>query len=239
MVLIPSGPFLMGSDPDVDDLAFDDEQPQHSLYLPAYYLAWTPITNAQYAAFVEATGCSPPSHWKEGKPPSGEEYHPVVYVSFDAAMAYCRWLSGVTGKPCTLPSEAEWEKGARGTDGWVYPWGDEWDSQRCNSKEGGSGDATPVEACPGGASPYGLLDMAGNVWEWTRSAYRDYPYDPHDGREDLSAGNDVARVLRGGAFYGYRRSVRCASRYWGYPYLWDWYYGFRVASVPPAGCSEI
>jgi len=227
MVLIPAGDFLMGSDPSVDKYARDDEQPQHTLYLPDYYLAKTPVTNAQYAAFVEATTYHrQPGGWEHGKPPSGKEDHPVVWVSWHYAVAYCNWLAEVTGRPYRLPSEAEWEKGARGTDGRIYPWGNQWDAKRCNTREGGKGDTTPVGAYPQGASPYGLLDMAGNVWEWTRSIHKSYPYDPDDGREDLEAEGD--RVLRGGAFRNRRWYVRCACRI---RYYRGWYFGFRVCVV--------
>ena len=231
MILIPAGEFLMGSDPSVDKDARDNEQPQHTLYLPDYYMARTPVTNAQYAAFVEATGHSQRKDW-HGKPlssgPSGEEDHPVFNVSWHDAVAYCDWLSEVTGKPYRLPSEAEWEKGARGSDGRIYPWGNQWDMGRCNSYEGGKLDTTPVGAYPEGASPYGLLDMAGNWWEWTGSVFKNYPYDPEDGREDLEAGG--YRVLRGGGFGWDRRSVRCASRNWNAPT--EDHFGFRVVVSP-------
>jgi len=235
MVLIPAGEFLMGSDPSVDQDAYDDEQPQHTLYLPDYYLAKTPVTSAQYAAFVQATGHEEPEDWKGGKPPRGKEDHPVVYVSWHDAVAYCRWLSEVTGKTYRLPSEAEWEKGARGSDGRIYPWGNQWDAKRCNSDEGGKEDTTPVGAYPQGASPYGLLDMAGNVFEWTRSIKKDYPYNSEDGRENFEA--EGPRVLRGGAFGNDRRYVRCAFRDWDLPSN-RWYpHGFRVVVVPgfPSG----
>jgi formylglycine-generating enzyme required for sulfatase activity len=215
MILIPAGEFLMGSDPSVDKDARDDEQPQHTLYLPDYYLARTPVTNAQYVAFVQATGHCQPTYWEGGNPPRGKEDHPVLYVSWYDAVAYCNWLAKVTGKPYSLPSEAEWEKGARGSDGRIYPWGNRWDKKRCNAGKGIKGDITPVGAYPQGASPHGLLDMAGNVWEWTRSLWGvsfKYPYDPADGREDLDAPGVVLRVWRGGAFYLNRRYVRCASR---------------------------
>jgi formylglycine-generating enzyme required for sulfatase activity len=211
LILIPAGDFLMGSDPKKDKGAYTDEQPQHTLYLPDYYLAKTAVTNTQYAAFVEATDHKRPEHWKDEKPPKGKEDHPVVEVSWHDAEAYCNWLAQVTGKAYRLPSEAEWEKGARGTDGRIYPWGNDWDPKRCNSKEGGPGDTTPVGVYPQGASPYGLLDMAGNVWEWCRSLYKPYPYDAKDGREDPKATGH--RVVRGGAFYDNERGVRCAYRY--------------------------
>ncbi len=240
MIFIPAGEFLMGSDPGKDKGAFDNEPPQHTLYLPEYYLAKTPVTNAQYAAFVQATGHDQPHHWAGGKPPRGKESHPVVYVSWYDAMAYCRWLSEITGRPYRLPSEAEWEKGARGSDGRIYPWGNQWAVERCNSEEGDKEDTTPVGAYPEGASPYGLLDMAGNVWEWTRSLWGEdllwpsfrYPYDPADGREELDAPSVVLRVIRGGAFRSNRRSVRCACRYPGNPGSFYGLVGFRVVVAP-------
>jgi formylglycine-generating enzyme required for sulfatase activity len=236
MVLIPTGEFLMVSDPRRDKDADNDERPQHTLYLPDYYLARTPVTNAQYLAFVQATGQRQPRHWEGGKPPGGKEDHPVVNVSWHDAVAYCRWLAEVTGKPYRLPSEAEWEKGARGADGRIYPWGDRWDARRCNTSEGGKGNTTPVGAYPQGASPYGLLDMAGNVREWTVSLWgKDvakpafkYPYDPTDGRENLETAPDFLRVLRGGSFRYFQRNVRCANRSGDNPYSRGAYYGFRL-----------
>ena len=240
MILIPAGEFLMGSDPRKDKDAYDDEQPQHTLYLPDYHLARTPVTNAQYAAFVQATGHDEPRRWEGGKPPRGKWEHPVVSVSWHDAVAYCRWLSEVTGQPYRLPSEAEWEKGARGSDGRIYPWGNRWDAKRCNSEEGGRGDTTPVGAYPQGASPYGLLDSAGNVWEWTRSLWGreasrpdfGYPYDAGDGREDLGAGDKVRRVVRGGSFIFVHWSVRCAARDGDVPDNLDWGQGFRPVAAP-------
>ena len=230
----------MGSDPQQDEGAYDEEQPQHRLYLPDYYLAKTPVTNGQYRAFVAATGREAPEGWTNRAPPRGEEDHPVVNVSWYDARDYCQWLSEVTGRGYALPSEAEWEKGARGTDGRIYPWGNQWDATRCNSKESGLGKTTSVHAYPQGASPHGVLDMAGNVWEWTRSLwgksgerpdYR-YPYRPTDGRENLDAGREVPRVLRGGAFLDSRRRVRCAYRYRYFPHDSSWDLGFRVVVRP-------
>ncbi len=230
-VLIPAGEFLIGSDPEKDPRAYAAEQPRHSLYLPDYSIGRTPVTNAQYAAFVEATGYKAPNYWEGGKPPVGKEDHPVVYVSWHDARAYCEWLSEKKGQACRLPSEAEWEKAARGTEGWIYPWGDAWHDGCCNSHESGSSDATPVgRYSPQGDSPYGCADMAGNVWEWTGSLYKDYPYDPQDGRENPRAAGP--RVLRGGAFYSSARRVRCAYRDTAYPDDWRGAFGFRVALAP-------
>ncbi|MBN1890078.1 MAG: SUMF1/EgtB/PvdO family nonheme iron enzyme [Thermoflexales bacterium] len=172
LVLIPAGEFLMGSDPAKDKQAYDDEKPQHKRHLPDYYMAKTPVTNGQYLAFVEKTGQRALGYWKGGKLPKGKENHPVVNVTWHDAVAYCRWLAEVTGKPYGLPSEAEWEKATRGTDGRIYPWGNDWDAKKCNTSEGGKKGTTPVVAYPGGASPYGCLDMSGNVWEWCRTKWQ-------------------------------------------------------------------
>jgi formylglycine-generating enzyme required for sulfatase activity len=219
-ILIPAGEFVMGSNPIKDRDAHDREQPQHFLYLPDYYLGKTPVTNIEYLAFVQATGSSPPSHWISGRLPIDKEDHPVVGITWYEAQAYCSWLAEVTRKPYQLPSEAEWEKGARGTDGRIYPWGDQWDPGLCNTKEGGDGDTVPVDSYPGGTSPYGILDVAGNIWEWTRSLWGKgakqptfrYPYDPTDGRENLEVEENILRVVRSGSFEGNQILVRCAYR---------------------------
>jgi formylglycine-generating enzyme required for sulfatase activity len=228
MVLIPAGEFLMGSDLDEDKDARRDEQPRHTLYLPDYSIAKTPVTNAQYAVFVETAGRKPPEHWKDKRPPPSKEDHPVVWVNWYDAVAYCKWLAEATGQPYRLPSGAEWEKAARGTDGRIYPWGNEWEAERCNTSESGKGGTTPVGSYPQGASPYGLLDMAGNVWEWTRSKYKGYPYTSADGREGLGAEAEVLRVMRGGSWFDQRSYARCAARRRGLPdSLWS-SMGFRL-----------
>jgi formylglycine-generating enzyme required for sulfatase activity len=231
MVLISAGEFAMGSDPSKGEEARDNEQPQHRLHLADYYLARTPLTNAQYAAFVRATGRDAPKHWGGGAFPAGEEDHPVTRVSWNDAMAYCRWLSEVTGRSYDLPSEAEWEKGARGRDGLIWPWGNEWDPWRCNSREAGPGRTTPVGAYPTGASPYGLLDTAGNVWEWTRSLFKPYPYKADDGREDLEA--KAVRVLRGGSFVSRSGGVRCSGRGKRGSHVHHKFGGFRIVLAAP------
>jgi formylglycine-generating enzyme required for sulfatase activity len=163
IILISAGEFLMGSDPQQDEAAYDEELPQHRLYLADYYLAKTPVTNMQYRAFVAATGREAPDGWTNGAPPHGEGDHPVANISWYDARDYCQWLSEVTGKTYRLPSDAEWEKGARGTHGRIFPWGNLWDASQCNSSESGLGKTTSVYAYPQGASPYGLTDMPDNV----------------------------------------------------------------------------
>ncbi|MGH8545721.1 MAG: SUMF1/EgtB/PvdO family nonheme iron enzyme [Gammaproteobacteria bacterium] len=203
-VQIPAGDFTMG-----------DPHEEHRVHLPDYAISRVPVTNGQYQLFVQATDHEPPENWNGKRAPRGKEIHPVVTESWRDALAYCRWLTGVTGKPITLPSEAEWEKAARGADdAREYPWAGPFDAARCNVHESGFGDTTPVGIFQDGASPYGCLDMAGNVWEWTRSLLHfQYPYDPDDRkREDLDAGDDVWRVVRGGSWNNDRGFARCAYR---------------------------
>jgi formylglycine-generating enzyme required for sulfatase activity len=239
LIHIPAGEFLMGSDPGKDEDAMAREQPQHRLYLPEYYIARTPVTNAQYAAFVEATGHRKPDHWEDRKPPGDKADHPVVNVTWHDAMAYCCWLTETTGRTYRLPSEAEWEKAARGTDGRIYPWGDEPpDESRCNFGRNAAA-TTPVGMySPQGDSPYGCVDMAGNVWEWALSLWGKgmwepdfkYPYKPADGREDLEAGNDILRALRGGSWYDNQDNARCAFRYGVIPGSGSSDLGYRLVS---------
>ncbi len=253
MMLIPAGEFLMGSDPETDADADEGERPQHKVYLPGFYLARTPVTHAQYGAFLQDTEHRLPKRWRSRKIPRGKEELPIVYVSWHDAVAYCRWLSETTGKHYRLPSEAEWEKGASweagepeigavGEGGALsgrkrrYPWGDEWDADRCNTEEGEEKGITPVDAYPQGASPYGVLDMAGNTWEWTISLWGPdwytpafaYPYDPSGSRENLTADDSVCRVLRGGSFAYAGRFARSAYRYKNFPQSFSDGIGFRV-----------
>jgi len=216
MLLVPAGEFLMGEG--------DDAQ---SVYVAAFYIAKFPVTNAAYQPFVAATGPRPPPDWLEGHFREMLSEHPVVNVSWHDALAYCRWLSVATGHHYRLPTEAEWEKAARGADGRTYPWGNVFDKTKCNGWEAGMGWTTPVDCCVNGASPYGVMDMVGNVWEWCSSLYASYPYRADDGRENLAA--EGWRALRGGSWLDHEWGVRAARRLRGQPDYVSHNTGFRVA----------
>ncbi|NJM13530.1 MAG: formylglycine-generating enzyme family protein [Synechococcaceae cyanobacterium SM1_2_3] len=257
---IPAGPFMMGSDKRRDGQAFSAELPQHETNLPGYYLARWPVTVAQFAAFVEASGHQPadPNCLK------GIANHPVVRISRREAMAYSCWLNErlrkltherlAKEKPLLqserrfwegladgslgvgLPSEVEWEKAARGDESRIYPWGNELDPNRANYSNTGLNTTSAVGCFTGGASPYGCEEMSGNVWEWTRSLFGDYPY-PQEGperqaRENMNAPDNVSRVLRGGAFYSDAGNVRCACRLDFNPGYRSADFGFRVVVSP-------
>jgi formylglycine-generating enzyme required for sulfatase activity len=226
VVWISPGPFLMGSDKDQDSQAYNSELPQHEVDLPGYWIGRYPVTVAQFRAFVEESGYEADTHSLDDP-----DDHPVRYVSWDDASAYCRWLSEATGLAVRLPSEAEWEKAARGTGERIYPWGDEGPTDDLCNFGNRSRGTTPVgRYSPQGDSPYGCADMAGNVWEWTRSLREDYPYDSADGREDPEAYG--LRVMRGGAFLSRARLVRCACRYMSSPSYHDRDFGVRVVVSP-------
>jgi formylglycine-generating enzyme required for sulfatase activity len=160
---VPAGPFLMGSDPRRDPHADERETPLRHMDVGAYQIARYPLTVAEYAWAVQAGAVKPPPEWERQ---AQRPHHPVVQTSWKNAIAYAAWLADVTGEPWRVPTEPEWEKAARGDDGRVYPWGDAWDRTRANTQDGGPGDTTPVGIYPGGVSPFGALDMAGNTQEW-------------------------------------------------------------------------
>ncbi len=234
------------------------EVPQHVVDLPRFFIARYPVTNAQFKAFIEDTGYQP--EISEGY--QGVSNHPVAHVTWQDSMRYCRWLTRTlqlwSGTPhllatllkqgwrVTLPSEAEWEKAARGPAGGagearLYPWGGAFDPDCANLKETGLGGTTTVGCFPKGASPYDVLDLAGNVWEWTRSLWGEdeyivrypYPYRPLDGREAKVEGPlNQLRVLRGASYVNYRRYARCATRRSPLPVLRSSVRGFRIALSP-------
>ena len=228
-ITIPAGEFWMGGN------GRYDAKLVHKVHLPEYQIARVQLTNAQYAFFVKAVQYKVPDGWEENRPPKGKESHPVVNVSWDDVIAYCVWLSKMTGKNISLPSEAEWEKAARGDqDKRAYPWGDDFNATCCNTYELALGSTTSVGIFLEGASPYGLLDMSGNVWEWTRTIWDDafkYPYVSTDGRENLTY--RTYRILRGGAFSVNSDHARCAYRYGGFPDYRYSDFGFRLVALSP------
>ena len=229
-VAVPEGPFTMGSDASEDSSMYA-ASPAHELTLPTFLMARYPVTVSQFQAFVDASGYEP----SDSDCLNGIPNHPVVWVSWLDAMTYCEWLTTqfrarlsdlpsqladfIQGESAQvlLPSEAEWEKAARGPNGLIYPWGNMFDSDCANYSASGIQGTSTVGCFPKGASlASGIEDLSGNVWEWTRSIREDYPYpsNPSDrvGREDLQSSGDALRVLRGGSFYYYPRRVRCAVR---------------------------
>jgi iron(II)-dependent oxidoreductase len=198
MVLVPAGEFLMGS----NDL--DMEKPPHRVYLDGFYIDKYAVTNALYERFMRATSRQQPSFWTDST--FNGPTQPVVGVTWHDADAYCRWA----GK--RLPTEAEWEKAARGTDGRKYPWGDQWDPSRANSAESKLGKTTPVGSYPSGASPYGALDMAGNVWQWVADWYDASYYQRSPARNPTGPESGQDRVLRGGSWDDVPVYLRAANR---------------------------
>lgn len=249
-VEIPGGDFLMGNDND------KNASPQHVMQLNRYFIARYPVTVAQYRSFVTESGYIP----SDKGCIIDIANHPVSLFEWGDARAYCNWLnnrlrqwSGLPtflltlfeneGFRVCLPSEAEWEKAARGEDGRIYPWGEvKPDSTKANYSETGMGKTTPVGCFPAGVSPYGLVDCAGNLWEWTRSIWGEdlgkplsrYPYNSTDNwREDENAGCNFKRILRGGAFSDECTSLACACRNWNRPVYKTKFKtrGFRIALV--------
>lgn len=210
MVFVPAGEFLMGSS-DVDKQAGDDEKPQHTIYLDAFWIDKFEVTNALYKKCVDAGKClalSISESYTRSSYYGNSQFdnYPVIYVSWDDANAFCGWA----GKK--LPTEAQWEKAARGTDGRVYPWGNTFDENVLNSAGGGKGDTSAVGSYSSGASPYGAMDMAGNVWEWVADWYNPsyYASAPRNNPKGPSSGR--YRVVRGGSWYFDPGSVRAANR---------------------------
>jgi formylglycine-generating enzyme required for sulfatase activity len=261
---VPAGSFLMGS-ADEDERAYGDEKPQHTYHLErSYAISRYLVTNAQFAAFAEAGGYDCERYWpKVGwiwckneqiaaplalKEPWSLPNHPCVGVNWYEAVAFCRWLTEALrecgdlsqDQEISLPSEPQWEKASRGEDGRAYAWGTDPDPSRANYDDLGIGTTSAVGCFLGGGSPYGLEDVSGNVWEWTRSLWgKDwsdpkfkYPYNAEDGRENLDAGDEISRILRGGAFYNCHRFLRCAYRLRDIPLIRVRSYGFRVVLFP-------
>ncbi|GAB4541161.1 MAG: hypothetical protein Kow0063_31760 [Anaerolineae bacterium] len=221
MATIPAGPFTMGYD---GGLA--DETPPHQVELPEYQIDLFEVTNAQFASFVEATGYQSEAEragsnrvWRD-EWGEGEDNHPVVRVTWNDAIAYCEWA----GK--RLPTEAEWEKAARGPEGFIYPWGNTYDAAKANGRDSGLRSTVAVGSYGEGVSPYGVFDMAGNVREWTA----DPGYFPYPGNNTPSSYyGDELRVLRGGGWFDDAADLRTTRRNPTSPTAANWDIGFRCA----------
>lgn len=202
MALIPAGPFQMGNNNDFYDSDYD-EKPRHVVDLPPYFIDIYPVTNEDFKVFVDATGHQFPKYWSEaGNIPDGKEKHPVVGVTYIDVSAYATWKGG------RLPTEQEWEKAARGTEGLRWPWGNTFDTAKANV---GQRTTTPVGAYPDGRNAYGLYDMAGNVWEWTSTWYAPYPGSAPN-RANMRFRNDTFLSVRGGSYGSDNGSARGADR---------------------------
>jgi formylglycine-generating enzyme required for sulfatase activity len=232
MIFVPGGIFIMGSDD-----GSPSHQPEHIVQVADFYIDRWPVTNAEYKKFVDDTGHPVPNYdvswcdtegynWdpKTRMVPEGKADHPVVLVTWEDAMAYAAWA----GK--RLPTEAEWERAARGLEGRCYPWGNEFLPGRCNCREGGFTGTSPVGYfSPDGDTPEGVVDMLGNVWEWTNSFFWPYPYDANDGRESRQARG--FRVLRGASWRNDVTVVYCVARLDG-DFQFFTNVGFRCAVSP-------
>ncbi|MEZ5412312.1 MAG: SUMF1/EgtB/PvdO family nonheme iron enzyme [Acidimicrobiales bacterium] len=204
------------------------EAPRHEVAVAAFRIGRFPVTNEEFLAYVLATApAQRPSAWGHGTFPLGAANQPVYTVSPEEASRYCAWLAEATGRPFRLPTEAEWEYAATGGDGRRYPWGDEWDPARANTAEAGPLTTTPVGIHPNGASPFGVLDLAGNVEEFVADDYRPYP-GAETVDDDLTATHGAAyRVARGGSFARHGDLARCARRHGWYPSA-HYAMGFRL-----------
>jgi len=252
MVYVPAGTFWMGStDKDIDAILaecsicqrewYTNEQPQHEIRLDAFWIDRAEVTNAQYRNCVDEGACSPPSSpssWTRDSYHGASELdnYPVLYVDWAQANAYCTW-AGVR-----LPTEAEWEKAAKGTDRRIYPWGSVFDGSLANfcdancefdwkneDWDDGHADTAPVGNYPGGASPYGVLDMAGNAWEWVADWYGGDYYVNSPERNPQGPNSGSARVARGGSWNFNQGSARAARRLDLEPSSSLAYVGFRCA----------
>ncbi len=261
LVYVPEGEFLMGSE--VDD-AWNDERPQRLVYLDTFWIYQNPVANAQFAAFVDASGHQTSAeeigwgwawdganwvqtggaYWRAPEGPHSDiadrDDHPVVQMSWHDAAAYCQWAGG------RLPTEAEWEKAARGTDGRRFPWGDDpvtgdranfcdancpmdWADQ---TRDDGYGRTSPVGSYPAGASPYGALDMAGNVWEWVADWYAADYYSRAPAENPTGPASGESHVLRGGSWSSFDGNLRTSNRGWYCPGCWYFINGFRCVHLP-------
>ncbi len=220
MVYIPAGEFVMGSD--VNDLFADaDEIPAHRVFVDAFWMDKIEVTNAMYVLCIDKGACTPPAQTDQY---SEEAYanHPLVGISWVQANAYCSWADR------RLPTEAEWEKAARGIDGRMYPWGNENPKPALANFDQQQNETSPAGSYPQGASYYGILDMAGNVWEWVADGYSEDYYSISPKENPLSTAPVNRRVLRGGNWNSDASGIRATNRFWAFPGRND-LDGFRCA----------
>jgi serine/threonine-protein kinase len=216
MILIKGNSFTMGNNNSEDEA----EKPEQMVTVKSFYIDKYEVTNQQYYDFIRATGYPPPSHWSTGKFEDGKENYPVVNVNWEDAKKYAEWAKK------RLPYEEEWEYAARGDDARLYPWGKQFSNFNANTIESGKGDATPVGSYPSGRSPFNVMDMSGNVLEWTASLYRPYPGSKAKAKEGLV-------VLRGGDWYEEQKYATATSRSLVTPDFRRNYIGFRCAKDAP------
>ena len=231
MLYVPAGSFLMGSDKSVDPHAFNNELPQHTVNLDAFWIDQTPITNAMFALCVAAGSCIAPQSTRSYTHASyygNSQYadYPVVNVNWNQADAYCRWAGR------QLPTEAQWEKAARGTDGRIYPWGNQAPDKTLANLNLMVGDTTKVGSYPAGASPYGALDMAGNVYEWIADWFSENYYSSSPASNPPGPTSGISRVIRGGSYGNSPNIERSAARDGRVPVTGGNNFGFRCAYVP-------
>jgi len=238
---VPAGDFTMGSDKAHDPEARDNEQPQYEIFVPHFQIAAYPVTVAEYGHYLTANPkvavpkTAGDVTWQKQQTRAD---HPVVLISWLDAIAYAQWVAQVMGQPWRLPTEAEWEKAARGSDGRIYPWGNTWEKARTNTSDGGPKTTTPVGTYveKADASPYGVHEMAGNVWEWTSSIYQQHPPYRVDTCENDSD-RTSARVLRGGSWLDNPWNARAANRLRYDPFNSSGYSGVRLAR-PSSGLAQ-
>ncbi|OHB99286.1 MAG: hypothetical protein A3G70_01475 [Planctomycetes bacterium RIFCSPLOWO2_12_FULL_39_13] len=231
MVLVPAGEFTIGDNTRYNwtfMLAYNIfDGPEHNVYLDAFYIDKYEVTNEQYKKFVDKTGCQIPRCWNDAR--FNRPNQPVVGVTWEDAVAYAKWA----GK--RLPTEAEWEKAARGTDRRLWPWGNKFDKTKCTvweSQDAGLRETTPVGKYDNGKSPYGCYDMAGNVWEWCADYYDQNYYYMSPAKNPTGPESGQQRVIRGGGFLYFGHYARCAARYRVPWYTQSPQIGFRCAKTP-------
>jgi formylglycine-generating enzyme required for sulfatase activity len=244
MVLVKSGKFMRGSSEDDTD-AYDDEIPKREIYIDDFKIGKYPVTNEEFKVFIDDGGYDREEFWakegwqwrEENEIIEPEYWHgrkwnapnfPVVGISWYEAEAYANWLSKRTGNHYRLPTEAEWEKAARGTKGFTYPGGEDFDKNSCNSYESGLLRTSPVGIFPKGKSPYGCFDMAGTVWEWCSDRYNNKYYANSPDKNPKGPSDGAGRVLRGGGWSNHARRCRSASRFLSVPRSRGNVLGFRL-----------